>query len=89
MGDLKWKCVWKWCLAAMGLGEPIVCTSAVEYMRYANEWLRCATSFVAEVQVWTETFALHTIENGWLVEEFRRNTHRIVLFKKKMILVMS
>lgn len=69
--------------ARYGSGEPIVCTSAVEYMKYANEWLRRSRSFVAEIQVGTETFALHTIENGWLVEEFRRNTHKIVLFIKE------
>lgn len=48
-------------------GIPIVCTSAVEYMRYANVWLRRSTAFVAEIQVGTETFALHTIEtDGWM-----------------------
>lgn len=52
-------------------------------MRYANVWLRCSTAFVAEIQVGTETFALHTIENGWMVEQFRKDTHMIVLFQKE------
>lgn len=69
--------------ARYGSGIPIVCTSAVEYMRYANVWLRRSTAFVAEIQVGTETFALHTIENGWMVEQFRRNTHMFVLFQKE------